>query len=62
MTLRFIVKKEVRETGRTRWIFDCPVCGAEVVGFLWSLSARGKRCKCGALHTMAGTCPPKEPK
>ena len=60
MSLRFIVKQEIREMGRTRWIFDCPVCGAEVVGFLWSLSARGKRCKCGALHTMKGTTPATE--
>jgi transcription elongation factor Elf1 len=54
----FSVKREVRETGRTRWIFDCPFCGAETTAFLWSLAARGKRCTCGALHSMTGTEPP----
>ncbi len=58
MSLQFVVKREIREMGRTRWIFDCPACGVEVVGFLWSLAGRGKRCVCGALHTMTGTTPP----
>jgi hypothetical protein len=54
----FTVKHTISEVGRTRWIFDCPFCGVEVVGFLWSLAGSGKRCACGAMHYMAGSMPP----
>ncbi len=38
-----------RRTQRIVW-FDCPFCGVEVKGYVWSLNGGGKRCACGALH------------
>lgn len=34
---------------------ECPFCGTQFSGYLWSLAGRGKRCPyCGALHGHAG--------
>jgi hypothetical protein len=36
--------------GRNKIVFDCPFCGVENHGYVWSLSGSGKRCACGVLH------------
>jgi len=46
------------EMGRTRITLVCPICGAHVTAFVWSLSGSGKRCGCGAKHGSMGTQPP----
>jgi len=44
--------------GRSAVYFDCPYCGEEVKGYLWSLAGSGKRCRCGAKHKMGVTYAP----
>jgi hypothetical protein len=45
---------EDRGPGRKLVALDCPFCGNEVVGFLWSIAGVGKRCACGAVVGLRG--------
>lgn len=57
MTHEIIARRT--EMGRTRVTLVCPVCGAHVTAFVWSLADSGKRCGCGAKHLAGGrTVPP----
>lgn len=51
----FDILQRISEMGRTRVLIRCPFCGAEFWGYVWSLSANGKRCPgCGSIHYRYG--------
>ena len=35
--------------GKTTVTIKCPFCQSDVTAYVWSISANGKRCGCGAL-------------
>lgn len=45
----WIPKKYIGELHRSRYIFDCPFCGNELVGFCLNLNGVGRKCKCGSI-------------
>ena len=46
----FTVVNRIREFGKSRIVIECPFCGELTIAYLWSFSAVGKKCKCGAHH------------
>lgn len=42
-------RRERHACGKSKIVFDCPWCGAELKANAWSLAGSGKRCQCGAI-------------
>lgn len=56
------VQKNYRSSmGRSTVVIECPCCGTDTTAYVWSLAGSGKRCECGAKHTLYGTIPPAKP-
>ena len=48
--------------GRSTVTLECPYCKAHTECFTWSLGGSGKRCECGAKHTLQHGTRAPEPK
>lgn len=46
------VVRERSEMGRSSLDIECPCCGRVTTAYKWSLAGSGKKCLCGAKHTM----------
>lgn len=45
----------VSEMGRSYDVIECPICGCEFQGYIWSLAGSGKKCpQCGTKHGLYG--------
>lgn len=41
--------------GRGTVQVECPFCGTITLCYVWSLAGSGKKCRCGAVHSMTDT-------
>lgn len=58
-TKPYEIVAERSEFGRSSLDIKCPFCGAITTAFKWSLAGSGKKCFCGAKHTIRrGTIAP----
>ena len=46
------VVRERAEFGRSTMDIKCPFCGEVTTAYKWSLAGSGKKCDCGAKHTL----------
>jgi hypothetical protein len=46
------IVSERAEFGRSTMDIKCPFCGEVTTAYKWSLAGSGKKCGCGAKHTL----------
>lgn len=51
-TKQYEIVAEHSEFGRSSLDIKCPFCSAVTTAYKWSLAGSGKKCSCGAKHTM----------
>ena len=51
-TRAYEVVRERAEFGRSTMEIKCPFCGKVTTAYKWSLAGSGKKCGCGAKHTL----------
>lgn len=49
---QYEVVAERSEFGRSTLDIKCPFCSAITTAYKWSLAGSGKKCQCGAKHTL----------